>query len=309
LRLLVVGASGQLGAILASLARREGHEVYGTYKSRPLADGQDGSSYQLDKTSRNRVEELIHDLGPQVVVDTGALHNVDYCEGHPDEAMAVNRDGTRYLADSCRGAGAKLIFVSTDYVFDGSGAPYPEQSEPAPLNAYGRSKLEGERVTLSSGAANVVVRSSVVYSWVRPSGTQQSSSGKTLNFGGWLISQLSSRHELRVVDDQMSSPTLADDLAGAILSISTTSSAGIFHTAGATPLSRYDFSVRVAKRMGFDHDLIRPIKSAELKQLARRPINSTLLSNRITNEVGYRMMPIDEALNLLSAQAKQGVVA
>jgi dTDP-4-dehydrorhamnose reductase len=130
-----------------------------------------------------------------------------------------------------------------------------------------------------------------------------------MNFAAWLISQMVSKRELKVADDQISSPTLADDLAGAILSIVKTNSGGIFHAAGATSLSRYEFAVRVATKLGHDPELIHPVRSDELNQLARRPMNSSLISSRLESETGYRMMPIEAALELFASQAKSGVTA
>jgi len=108
-----------------------------------------------------------------------------------------------------------------------------------------------------------------------------------------------------MVSDQVTSPTLADDLAEALLAIAKSPSTGIFHTAGATPLSRFDFALRISKKLGLDEKLIQPIDSTQFKQLARRPRNSSLVSNRIRDELGYQMMNIDQELDLFSEQARR----
>ena len=304
MNLLIVGAGGQLGEKLALAA--QGDQIYGTYKSRPPTSKLSGS-FLLDKTDREQVKKVIERLRPDAVIDTGALHNVDYCETHAEEAFNTNARGTQNLANACREFSAKYVFVSTDFVFDGVGAPYSEEATPNPLSVYAESKLEGEKLALSANEGNtVVVRPAVIYSWVNQK-QSTSSSGKPLNFGAWLVTQLLMKKELNIVKDQITSPTLANDLAEAILALVRSPREGLFHTAGATALSRYDFSVLLARKLGLDSNLIRPIPSSELKQVAKRPLNSSLVSQKIEREVGYRMRNIDEALEIFADEAREGI--
>jgi dTDP-4-dehydrorhamnose reductase len=304
MKLLIIGTGGQLGEKIAEKALLESNEVHGAYKSRKPTSMLHGN-YLLDKTSRNEVDSLVSRVQPDVVIDTAALHNVDYCETHAEEAMLVNRDGARNLARASERVGAKFIFISTDFVFNGISAPYSEDARPDPQSVYAKSKLEGEKATLSENPNSAVCRPAVIYSWVAPSVSASSSSGKPLNFGAWLVSQLASRKQVKIVKDQITSPTLADDLAGAILAIAKSTSKGILHTAGATSVSRYEFSVKVAEKLDLDEKLIYPIFSSELKQVAKRPINSTLISNRMKKEIGYEMMPLGRALDLFALQARK----
>lgn len=308
MKIFIIGIGGQLGSKLASYALADGSEVYGGHKSRSWDEGLQ-HSVPFDKTEKGSVTKILSHVKPDVVIDTGALHNVDYCETHPDESMAVNATGTLNVAEACAKEGSRLVFVSTDFVFDGTDAPYTEKANPAPLSVYARSKLQGEKYTLTN-RANIAVRPSVIYSWVQASRMSQvSASGKPLNFAAWLVSQLKAKNPVRIVDDQIASPTLADDLAQAILAIVKSGKIGLFHTAGATPLSRYEFSIRVAKKLGLDESLVHPISSLGLKQTAKRPNNSSLISDRITREVGYTMMPIDKALDLFAKEATTEVAS
>ena len=305
MKVFVTGISGQVGAKLATEAASNGFEVFGGHMSRPWLGGPK-ASVLFDKTDRDAVLKTISEIRPDVVIDTGALHNVDYCETHPKEAMAVNATGTLNLVHACEATGSRLVFVSTDFVFGGTNAPYDEDSTPEPLSYYAQSKLQGERYALSV-TRNVVVRPSVIYSWIPASGMPlTSTSGKPMNFAAWLVSQLSAKKSVEIVDDQIASPTLADDLARAILAIVRSRKSGLFHTAGRTPLSRYSFSVEVARKLGLDENLIRPIASAKLNQVARRPSNSSLISDKIRREVGCSMMPLGDALNLFERQATSG---
>lgn len=302
MRLLVVGAGGQVGGRLARQARELGHSVAGTYRLRPPAlEGVE--LCPLDKTSAAEVEATVRRLAPDAVVDTGALHNVDYCETHPDEAMAVNRDGARTLAAAAHARKARFVYVSTDFVFDGSGTPpYRESDEPRPQSVYARSKLEGERAVHDADPGSASARPSVIYSWTPLGGPAESTSGKPLNFASWLVRQVLDGRRVRIVDDQVASPTLADDLAGALLALAGRPASGVFHAAGGTPLSRYDFADRLLQRVGLGTALLDRISSDQLKQVAARPRNSSLRSDRLAREVGYRMLEIGPALDRFAAQ-------
>lgn len=303
MRILVIGASGQVGDKVVRNAVSRGDIVFATHKSRSPAIAVE-ASFQMDKADASQVAEVLGKVRPEAVVDTGALHNVDYCETHREEAFAVNARGTGNIAERCREMGLRFVFVSTDFVFDGVGAPYTEDSKPNPLSVYAESKLEGEKVTFKTHpSGSVVVRPSVIYSWVEPGVPSQSSSGKPLNFAAWLVAQLRSRKEVNIVNDQVASPTLASDLAGAILALLDSPRTGLFHTAGATPLSRYDFAVEIAKELGLNHTLIRPVPTSQLNQVARRPLDSSLLSHKIKREIGYEMMDIRKALQSFAEEA------
>jgi dTDP-4-dehydrorhamnose reductase len=298
-KFLIIGAGGQVGRKLSALAKQKGHYVIGAFNSTPVPQNIE-KIIAFDKTNEQLTNSHVTDLKPDIIIDTAALHNVDYCESHPEEAMKVNRDGTANVAKSASRIGAKFVFISTDFVFDGKNAPYAEDSEPNPLSVYARSKLLGEHATLSLNEDSIVCRPAVIYSWVVQEGSivARSSSGKPLNFGAWLVSQLLAGKQANIVTDQITSPTLADDLAGALLAIAENPlTRGVYHTAGATPLSRYEFCVRLAKKMSLDEQLIHPIESAQLKQIAKRPPNSSLVSERIRKDVGYRMMTLDEQLD------------
>jgi dTDP-4-dehydrorhamnose reductase len=304
MRLLVVGAGGQVGGKLAEQAREAGHTVFGTYRTRPpVIDGV--SCSPLDKTKPEEVESIYRRLAPDAIVDTGALHNVDYCESHPEEAMAVNRDGVRSLASHAAATKARFVFVSTDFVFDGSGSPpYTEGDAPHPQSVYARSKLEGELAALQAHPGAAVARPSVIYSWAPLGRAADSSSGKPLNFASWLVRQALDGKELRIVDDQVASPTLADDLAGALLVLAGHRASGVFHAAGATPLSRYDFADRLLTRVGLGTGHLTRIHSDQLKQVAPRPPNSSLRSARIARELGYAMLEVGPALDRFDAQMR-----
>jgi dTDP-4-dehydrorhamnose reductase len=296
MRLLVVGAAGQVGGALLRAARSRGDTSLGGYVSR-RPDLPEDVVARIDKTDATSFGPALDRLRPDWVVDAGALHNVDYCEGNPTQAFAVNRDGTAALARAAVERGIGFVFVSTDFVFDGAGSPpYVETESARPLSVYGRSKLEGEQAVLAAGTSTVVVRTSVVYSWVPLAQRAASASKKPVNFGSWVVDELVAGRGLRIVEDQVASPTLADDLAGAILGLIDLRAHGTFHAAGATPVSRYAFSVELAKALGLDARQILATSTDALHQLARRPLNSSLDSSKLRRTCGYAMLSLPEAL-------------
>lgn len=297
MKLLVVGGSGQVGRHLLHLGRERGLSVEGTYLGqRPQLTGI--PTYPLDKTDPGACRALLDRFRPDVVVDTAALHNVDRCEAVPLEADRVNREGTRDLAEAARTVGARFVFVSTDYVFDGTGhPPYSEEDAPHPTSAYARSKLAGEVATFACSERNLVVRPSVIYSWVAPRDRAQSSAGKGLNFGTWLVEEARQGRPVRIVTDQVASPTYAPDLAGTILDLVGHEASGLFHVAGTTSLSRFEFARRLVGRVGLDQGLVHPVSTAALGQKALRPCDSSLRSDRLVPRIGHAMLDLTSALD------------
>jgi len=299
MRLLVIGGGGQLGTKIVEQAR-DRFELYATYLTRrPLLN--QSNIFQIDKTNREEVLALLRKVKPQVVIDTAALHNVDFCETHRDEAKLANSEGTRYVAEACRDQNARMIFISTDYVFDGVRGNYTENDETNPINYYGTTKLEGERAVAQICSNHIVARPSVIYGYV--SSTQrESSSGKPLNFAMWLAQKLRNNEPVKIVNDQYSSPTLADDLGEALLRLAESEKTGVYHMAGKTRLNRYEFAVKIAQKLDFDEKLITPIETSQLKQLARRPMDSSLRVEKIERDLESGMLTIDEALDRFREQ-------
>lgn len=303
MRLLVTGAAGQVGRALVSAATTQGHEVFGGYVSR-APDLTAARVVRVDKRDPESGDAAIEGIRPEVVIDTGALHHVDYCEAHPEEAALVNRDGTARLAKVAHKNGSRFVFVSTDYVFDGrTDRPYHEEDPPRPLGVYGRTKWEGEQAVRRTDGSSLIVRPSVIYSWVPPSQRRFSVSQKGVNFGTWAIDELIAGRPIRIVTDQIASPTLAATLAESILKLlDLPNSSGVYHAAGATAIDRFRFTVRLAERLGLPRELVQPVRTAELGQAALRPANSSLDPGRWEAETGARMPSLDESLDRLASE-------
>lgn len=292
-RLLVIGGGGLLGKKVINQAK-DRFEVYATYLSRkpPL---EEKNILQLDKRSRDGVQSSVRKLKPEVIIDTGALHDVDYCETNRAEALAVNAEGTRNVAYVAEEQGSRLVYVSTDYVFDGVKGDYLEEDEPNPVNYYGVTKLEAEKVVAQTCQSYAIARPSVIYGTITDA-DKESSSGKSINFAVWLIQKLTRKEPVRIVTDQYQSPTLVDASAQAVLKLAQSDSNGIYHTSGATRLSRYEFAHKLAEALKLDRDLIGPTTTSELLQKAQRPRDSSLRVDKIRRELGLRLPTIDDAL-------------
>jgi dTDP-4-dehydrorhamnose reductase len=271
MRILVTGADGQLGTeLMRALA--------------PHGDLIPSTQADMDVTDR-RCAEFVAALQPEWVIHTAAATDVDACEREPERAMAVNAEGTRRVAEGCRRVGAALVYLSTDYVFDGrKGSPYAECDLPAPLNAYGRSKLEGEQATREVAPRWTIVRTAWLY------GVH----GK--NFVKTILGKAAAGKSLRVVDDQVGSPTYAGDVADAVALLISRGRTGMYHVTNTGTCSWYEFAREILRLVGLDAIPVTPITSTELDRPARRPAYSAL-ENAAWQATGFPpLRPWREAL-------------
>jgi len=304
MRLLVIGGSGLLGSKISELAVKK-HETFFTYNYRS-AKIEGTTSMKLDKTNRTEAFETVKNVRPEVVIDTAALHNVDYCETHREEAWNINVEGTRNVAEACQRVKATMIFISTDYVFDGTKNSYSENDRPNPLNYYARTKLEAENIVKNMGIPYFIARPSVIYGW-SPSEAAgpKSSSGKSLNYVIWALTKLRKSEAIKAVTDQYSSPTLADDLAESLLLMLSSTNHGIYHTTGKSCVNRYDFTLEIAEAFGFSSSLVKPATSDVFKQVAERPKLCCLNNNKAEQAFGKKFLGVKEGLALMKFQLEE----
>lgn len=285
--MLIVGAAGLLGQYIMSAGRSAGYSSTGTFNETVPTDISD--LIHMDITDQGSVAHGLRSTSPEIVVLSAAMTNVDQCEREPSRAYAVNMEGTLNLATECRSIGAKLVYISTDYVFNGlKKGRYHEFEAPDPSSVYARSKLEGERITMDAGPNNMVCRVSVVYGWNRL--------GPKGNFVTWMIDSLKNGKNIRLYDDQFVSPTYAPAAARDILELAGSDASGIYHTSGPDCLSRYDIGLKVAEVFGLDKNLISPVSTAEMPLLAVRPPRSCLAVDLAESQIGRPMVGLAEGL-------------
>ena len=264
-KVLITGANGQLGHELVRATIAAGHEVIAT------------SHETLDITDKTAVEAVITETRPDVVIHAAAWTAVDACESDPEKALLVNGTATKFIADAAHAVGAHVVYISTDYVFDGSKtSAYDEGDATNPQSVYGSSKLAGERAL---GATDAIVR----ISWV--CGFYGANMVKT-------ILRLAEQPQLKFVDDQIGNPTFADDAAEMIVRIATEKRSGTWHVTNQGEVSWYEFAREVLIAGGFDADKVVPIKTHELQppRPATRPFNS-VLNNGSLKRAGIELLP------------------
>lgn len=267
-KIFITGSAGQLGVDLVSSAQKIGHEVFAT------------SHADLDITDLPKVESAVSATKPQVIIHAAAWTAVDACEADPQKAMSVNRDGTRNIVNAARSVGARVIYISTDYVFDGTkSTPYIESDLPNPQSVYGASKFAGEQ--LLDLNQDAVVR----ISWV--CGAHGSNMVKTI------LRLAATNSTLTFVDDQIGSPTFTSDVAPVIIDFAENKRAGIWHVTNQGFTSWFGFAQDVLVSADLDPSRVQPISTADLRpqRPAKRPANSVLENSKMHQA---NLTPLDD---------------
>ncbi len=296
-RVLITGANGLLGqALVAHLSRQPEYDVLATGRDTFPRFANASCGYTaLDITAPQEVQRLMQDFTPDVVINCAAMTQVDRCEKERDLCWRVNAEAVEHLARACRRIGARLIQVSTDFVFDGADGPYREDARPDPVNFYGKSKLAAENVTRDAGIDGwAIARTVLVY------GTAHNLSRS--NIALWVIDKLSKGEPIQVVTDQWRSPTYVNDLANGIERIVRFGKTGIFHLSGREMVSVYDFACTIAHVFDLDASLISPTDHTHFQQPAPRPPRTGFIILKAETELGYKPHPIEDALRHLGTR-------
>lgn len=293
-RILITGSNGLLGQKVVEILSRSNYPLLLVSLEPESVFDEDIFPYlQLDLTHKQEVRRVLDEFEPDIIVNTAAVTDVDLCEKERALAWRVNVGSVENLAHAANLVGAKIIHLSTDYVFDGEKGPYGESDRPNPISYYGRTKFASENVLRIAGTPSAIIRTMVLYGI-----------GKKVksNFALWLYHNLKENKQIRVVDDQIGNPTLVDDLAFGILKIIELERTGLYHIAGADLVSRYDFALSLCKIFGFNKKLITPVKSSQFKQPAPRPLKSGLITIKAEVELGLKMSGVERGLTILKNQ-------
>lgn len=295
MKILVTGANGLLGQKLCELLETYSDIQLIATAARPLTITLSrGEFHLMDITDQKVVNNIIAKSQPDVVINTAAMTQVDHCETQRDACWKANVTAVEYLVDACRKAGAHLVHVSTDFIFDGTREMLDEDEEPRPVNYYGESKLAGERVVQRSDISWSILRTVLVYGITR----DMSRSNIVL----WVKKNLEDGKNIQVVNDQWRTPTLAEDLAMGCYLAAKKKARGIFNISGKDYLSAYDIAIRTADFFKLDKSLIRETDSTKFTQPAKRPPKTGFIIDKARKELGFEPRSFDEGLAILKHQ-------
>jgi len=245
---------------------------------------------QLDIADEKTVDQVLAETNPDIILNLGAMTDVDKCENDPSLARAINVDGVKNL---CRGFGGHFIQISTDYVFDGIAGPYDELDETNPISVYGRTKLDADEWLRANHTRTTILRTNVLYSYTKL--TQAS-------FVKWVVDSLSQGKKINVVDDQWNNPTWTESLAPLIGKLIKIKAFDLFHYGDADLMNRYDFALIIAKVFDLDTNLVSPISTADLNQTAPRPLRSGLKTEKIESALGIVPNSVETCLEKIRKQ-------
>ena len=279
MKVFVTGVGGQLGFDVINELKNRGHQAIGS----DIIDKDDDNYIKLDITDKQAVEKVISETKPDAVIHCAAWTAVDAAEDeeNKDKVFAINSNGTRYIAEACKAADCKMIYISTDYVFNGEGTePWqPDCKDYAPLCVYGQSKLDGELAVSQTLDKYYIVRIAWVFG----------KNGK--NFIKTMLNVGKKHPEVRVVNDQIGTPTYTFDLARLLVDMVETDKYGYYHaTNEGGYISWYDFTKEIFKQAGYTTK-VTPVTTAEYGlSKAKRPFNSRLDKSKLTNN-GFKTLP------------------
>ena len=299
---VVTGANGLVGSRLVARLVAEGERVVavGRGGSRLPAPGArpEAEYVELDLSAPEKLAELIESLRPGGVIHAAAMTDVDACEADPVQAWTLNVRAVECAALACRLAGARLTALSTDYVFDGEKGDYAEDDAPNPRGAYARTKRAGEEAALLLAQDRVICRVAVIYSGY-PNAKR--------SFATSVVENLLAGKPVKAFSDQVVTPTLADNAAEMVIGVHRNGAQGIVHCAGASAVTRVEFAAALARKLGTDERLIAPVRLADVKLSAPRPLRSSLRVDKVKELLGAQVpLLLEAALDRFLVERKSG---
>lgn len=295
MKILVTGSNGLLGQKLTELIEKNNTIQLIATASRPSAlPIKQGDFQLLDITDGEAVDKVIERSKPDVIINTAAMTQVDQCETQREACWKANVSAVGNLIRASRKNNAHFIHVSTDFIFDGSKELLDETAVPNPVNYYGASKLEGEKLILKSDISWSIIRTVLVF------GVTQDMSRSNIVL--WVKKSLEQGKTIQVVNDQWRTPTLAEDLAMGCYLAAEKKTNGIFNISGKDYLSAYNIAIRTAEFFNLDKSLIKETDSTQFIQAARRPLKTGFIIEKARKELGYEPHSFEEGLQILASQ-------
>jgi dTDP-4-dehydrorhamnose reductase len=291
LRIFITGGSGVIGSKLVKSLSKE-NEVYYTFLAHPnLVEG--STPYKLDIAQRKSTLDLIMRIKPEVTIHTSALTDVDLCETNQELANKINIQGTRNIIDACKAINSKVVYISTSNVFDAKKKVFSEDDRPNPINYYGFTKLEGEKIVTGSHLPFLIIRTDQPYSWVEK--------WQRKSFVMWILEKSRLNTIVGVFVDWYNNPTFLDNFVEATNGLVKAEKEGVYHVVGSDFINRYEWALKIAEIFSEDKNKICPIRSEQSKLPAKRA-NANLSNSKIQNEIGMNLVGVEEGLRIMLKQ-------
>jgi dTDP-4-dehydrorhamnose reductase len=292
---LVLGANGLCGSRIVARLAQAGEKVVAVARGPrrfPLGDSVEFLEHDL--LEPEKLGRLVREVRPSGVINAGAMTDVDACERSPVEAFTINATAVEACASACREIGIRLTHLSTDYVFDGEKGDYAEDDAPNPRGVYARTKRAGEEAALLLAKDVSVCRVAVIFSGQK---------GGKRTFAVNVVESFRAGKPVKAFIDQIVSPTLADNAAEMVIGVHRSGEQGIFHCTGASRVTRVEFCQALARKLGADERLIEPVKLADLKLPAPRPLRCGLNVSKVKKLLGNNIpLRLDQALDRFLAE-------
>lgn len=290
MKILLTGANGFVGAWLARDMIHAGYDVMATGSRDcrlPFKNTPHFQYREMELKDPGSIEKVCREFQPDLILHSGAMSRPDACELNKELAFAINVKSTGFLLEQANLFKSRFIFLSSDFVFDGKSGPYKEEDIPCPVNYYGQTKYEAEKIVMGLPQGWAIVRTILVY-------------GKPIVPRSYLLNiveeKLKKGEEYRLVNDQFRSPTYAGDLVAGIMEILKREAAGIFHLSGEEIMTPYEMGMEMARQMGLDTSLLIPVTAQTFKEPAKRPASTSFILDKAKRELGYQPHSFLDAL-------------
>ncbi|WP_375585448.1 SDR family oxidoreductase [Cyclobacterium xiamenense] len=298
-KVLITGANGLLGQKIVKKILIDGkYDPIATGRGSCRLPGEWGGYdfEQMDITKEKEVMDVFRIYSPEFVIHAASMTDVDRCEVNRHACFEQNVTGTQNILNASKACKAHLIFISTDFIFDGKNGPYDEEDQPNPVNYYGKTKLETENLVRKYPFDWTIVRTNLVY------GTAHDMSRSNIIL--WVKKGLEQQKELELVDDQFRTPTLAEDLAEGCLLVADKKATGVFNISGEELLTPYDMAMMTARFFGLNSKGIKKTDSRHFGQVAARPLRTGLIITKAKETLGFRPKSFEEGIGILAKQIK-----
>ena len=286
----MTGSAGLIGQQLVK-DLSESNQVFSSYNE---SIPEFGEPIRMDLRDQTEISRVFNEKKPDIVIHLGAMTDVDHCERDKSSATEINAKSTEIIAKECSNQNSFLVYLSTDYVFDGSSGMYKETDTTNPIGHYGKSKLDGERSVENFSSEYCIARTST------PFGLQS----KKKSFPTWIIENLEQKNQINVLTDQITSPTYIPNLSQMLIEIAERKITGILHVSGASKMSRYDMACMIADKLDYDQSLLNPAIMSQMNWDAERPKNSSFDVSKAASILHQKPQTIEESIELFTNTIK-----